>query len=204
MDSTVASDETHREQAEPNAAGPVSTGDPSSDRCTRKELAARLGVHPITIVKWERDGCPVETPGKPRAGGAFPTYYLESDVRVWKQKRDELAASGQTVTLTDARTQKEISQARLNEQKLLVQQRLLIPTEEVEKAWSKEFAAIRTFLLSSYTTHADQILRVASIEGLSGVERELENLAVEALRSCAAGAHVASKARRQKAQSAIA
>src|SRR4051812_25727539 len=103
----------------PPAPGPVLV--------TRRDLAALVGVHPITICKWEREGMPVAT----RGGRGRPSFYDEAVVRAWRQRRDELAAAEKSVSLEEARIRKELSQAALNEQRHSMTARKLLPVEEV-------------------------------------------------------------------------
>ena len=54
---------------------------------TRKELAARLGVHPVTIAEWEKQGCPAVYIGKlARGKGCRPRYDFEK-VKAWLESR---------------------------------------------------------------------------------------------------------------------
>lgn len=54
---------------------------------TRRELAARLGVHPVTIAEWEKCGCPFVYIGKLMNGkGSRPRYELEK-VKAWLENR---------------------------------------------------------------------------------------------------------------------
>lgn len=143
----------------------------------RKELAALLGVHAQTVVKWMADGCPVAEPG--RAGVAHK--YRESEVRAWLQLREDSAERGGTVDLAKARAEREHWQAKLNEQKYKQLQRELLPAEEVEAAWRAEVTAIRAQLLAIPITVADRIHRAAVLEGVTGVERVLDEVIRKAL-----------------------
>lgn len=133
---------------------------------TRSELAKRLDVHAQTITKWTADGCPVARPG--RAG--VPHRYRESEVRAWRQAREEAAETGGVIDLTRARAEKEHWQAKLAEQKLKTLEGELLPLEDVQKAWAAEVTAVRARLLAWSTTLADRVHRAAVIDGIEGVE----------------------------------
>lgn len=154
---------------------------PAAVLLSRRELAAAFNVHMMTVTKWERNGLPIAQ----RGGPGRPSYYDKAVVGEWLRVRDAAAQARESVSLEDARIRKELSQAALNEQRLAVQQRRLLPVEEVEKAWTREVTAIRTVILASYTTHADRIFRAGTLEGIVGVERELKALAHEVLRELA-------------------
>lgn len=55
---------------------------------TRRELADQVGVHPMTVVKWEQDGMPVAKRG---ARGRASLYDPQA-VAAWKDARDAAAA----------------------------------------------------------------------------------------------------------------
>jgi phage terminase Nu1 subunit (DNA packaging protein) len=154
---------------------------PASALVSRRDLAALLEVHMMTVTKWERDGMPVAH----RGGRGRPSLYDAAVVRAWKDARDAAAVDAVDGTLEQARIRRENSQAALNEQKLAVQQRKLLPVEEVEKAWMREVTAVRTVILASYTSHADRIFRAGVLDGVAGVEREMKALAHEILRELA-------------------
>lgn len=158
-------------------------GRPSSEAAalvTRRELASALAKHPMTVTKWEQDGMPVAVRGRK----GKPSLYDEAAVRAWLVEREE-ERGGEFVSLEKARIRKELSQARLNEQRLLVAERKLLPSDDVEKAWASEVAAVRTVLLAVPQTYADKVFRAGTLDGLSGVERALKEAMYEALRELA-------------------
>ena len=53
------------------------------------------------------------------------------------------------------------------------------------RVWRGEVTAIRSLILSSYTTHADRVYRAGVTKGVAGVEAELKALANEVLRELA-------------------
>lgn len=161
---------------------------------SRREVAAALGVHPMTITKWERDGLPVES----RGSRGRPSLYNLDVVRAWREAREQAArdlASG-PMDLHVARARKEHFQALLTQQTLEVRAGKLIPAEVVEKRWAAEVAAARAVILASYTSSADAVFRAATVDGLAGVERELRTIAYGALRELSGGSPAASKRKR--------
>ena len=67
---------------------------------TRKELAERLGVHPKSVSRWERDGCPVAAKGNRKA----PTLFSLVRVETWLQARTSAQQSNGFLSLEAART----------------------------------------------------------------------------------------------------
>jgi P27 family predicted phage terminase small subunit len=160
---------------EPDASG--------DELVTRKELARRLGVHMQTVTKWEREGLPVATRG--RRGRA--STYSERSTREWLEARESAAQKGGLVDVARERARKERAQAILAEQTFQTRARELLPAAEVEKAWLAEIQAVRTAILSTYTTQADRVHRAAILHGVVGVERELRDIAHELLRELSEG-----------------
>lgn len=149
---------------------------------TRRELAALLHVHMMTVTKWERDGLPVATRGR----RGKPSRYREVVVRAWLQQREEAAKQpGSAFDLVKERSRRERAQAVLAEQAFSMRARDLLPREEVERAWAAEVAAVRAKLLAWPMTLADQVHRAAVLEGLPGVERVLHEAVRQALRELA-------------------
>jgi phage terminase Nu1 subunit (DNA packaging protein) len=137
---------------------------------TRRELATALDVHPMTITKWEREGLPVAHRGRK----GKPSRYRETEVRAWLQRREEnLHAAPGALDLITERARRERAQAILAEQAYNIRAKNLLPREEVERAWMAEVTAVRAKLLAWPTMLADQVHRVAVLEGLPGVERLL-------------------------------
>ena len=152
---------------------------------TRRALAERLGVHMQTVTKWERDGLPTAK----RGAKGRPSLYDETEVRAWRQAREEAAKSSGIVDVAQERARKERAQAILAEQTYAIRSREFLPKHEIERAWAAETTAIRTHLLAWSTTLADRVYRAATLEGLGGVERVLHDATREVLRELAAGAH---------------
>lgn len=163
---------TFTQTDDPDAAGPL---------LTRRALAAEFGVHMMTVTKWEQDGMPVAQRGRK----GKPSTYRAEDVRAWLDAREEAASKTGLVDVAQERARKENAQAKLAEQTYQVRARTLLPAEEVSRLWSAEVTAVRSVILSSYTTHADRVFRAATVEGLAGVEVALKNLAYEILRELA-------------------
>lgn len=148
---------------------------------TRRELADRFHVHMQTVTKWEREGMPIAERG--RKGRA--SRYREEDVRDWLSAREQAAKTSGHVDVAQERARKERAQAVLAEQLAATRARLLLSADEVARVWSGEVAAVRSIILASYTSQADKIHRIATLEGVGGVEAALKELAHEVLRQLA-------------------
>lgn len=150
---------------------------------TRRVLADRLGVHPMTVVKWEQDGAPVAQ----RGARGRASLYDPAAVVAWKAARDKAATERPEghVDVAAERARKERAQAVLAEQTFAARARRLLPIDEVERVWAGEVAAVRSAILATYTTAADRLHRVAVTEGVAGVEAELRDLAYGLLRELA-------------------
>jgi transcriptional regulator with XRE-family HTH domain len=150
---------------------------------TRRGLSEALGVHMMTITKWERAGMPIAE----RGAKGRPSYYDEAAVRAWVQLRDESARKPNgPVDLVADRARKERAQAALAEQAYLIRHRDLLPREEVERTWAGEVSATRAKLLSWSLTLADKLHRAATTEGVPGVEQLLAEEVRDVLRELAA------------------
>jgi phage terminase Nu1 subunit (DNA packaging protein) len=150
----------------------------------------------MTVVKWEQNGMPVAHKG----GRGRPSLYDPAAVAAWVAARETNAADSSS--LEEARIRKELSQAALNEQRLAVMEGKLLPAEEVEKAWAREVAAVRTAIMATYATASDRVARAHTLDGVAGVEHELKAIAHEILRELSEGKHVAPKKRPRKAKAA--
>lgn len=149
---------------------------------TRRALALQLTVHMMTVTKWEQEGLPVASRGRK----GKPSLYDEAVVRAWLAARDERAASGEQLDLTQERARKEHWQALLTEQTHQVRARKLLDVDEVAKIWTAEVSAIRATLLAVPVTYADRVFRAATLEGVASVERLLKEIVYQALRGLAA------------------
>lgn len=149
-----------------------------ADLLTRRQLAAAVGVHMMTVTKWEQDGMPVAH----RGGKGRPSHYREVDVRAWIQQREEAAKQPGAVNLVQERARKERAQAIRAETETKIRLRDLVEREDIVRLWAAEAAAARAIILSHYTTHADRVYRVATLEGLPGVEAILKDMALGVLR----------------------
>jgi P27 family predicted phage terminase small subunit len=154
-------------------------------RITRRELAARLDVHMMTITKWERDGMPIAERGE----RGRPSLYDEAEVRAWIQARDEAVKSGHTVDVAQERAKKERAQAALAEQTYQIRAGELVSRADWELAKAAENSAIKAHLLGWSTTLADRLYRAATLEGVPGIERLLAETVREVLRELADGRH---------------
>jgi hypothetical protein len=89
---------------------------------------------------------------------------------------------------TLAEAQRQVAVERVRGLRLTNDQRrgLLLPADEVEKEWLKFVMAVRAKLLLWSTTLVDKLTRVATLEGVSGVEREIDVAVREVLTEMAA------------------
>lgn len=146
------------------------------------QLAEALGCNVRTLAKWLEEGMPVVRRGR----GGRASLYDEVEVRAWLEAREE-AARGEEgpLVLEHERALKEHWLALVNKQTYLTRERQLIPAAEVEVALSRERDAVRAKVLSIYTTRADRLHRIATLEGVAGVEEELRQIGHEVLRELA-------------------
>lgn len=166
---------------------PAPSTPPSDKLLTRRELAEVLGVHMMTVTKFEQSGMPIAE----RGGRGRASRYREVEVRAWLRGREEARSADGTVDLVRERARRERAQAELTEQTLKVRARVLLPSEEVERVWSTRLTALRTRLLAMPVMLADQLARAAALEGPAGVERQLTVAINEALRELAGAATTA-------------
>lgn len=148
---------------------------------TRQELAVALGCHPGSISKWQDAGMPVFV----RGGRGKPSKYDEVVVRAWLQQREEAARRSGPLDPLQERAAREHAQRLLLEQTHQVRAKELLPADEVAQIWAAEIGAVRAKLLAWPLTLADQVYRVATLEGLPGVERVLHEAVYQALREIA-------------------
>jgi phage terminase Nu1 subunit (DNA packaging protein) len=158
----------------------TSTGTPAEQGglMTRRQLADALDVHMMTVTKWERDGCPIAERGRK----GKPSLYREADVRAWRDRRDEAAASGESRDLAIERARKEHWQAQLAEQQFRVRAGTLIPSDQVERVWAHHVAAVRAKLLALPSALCDALARAAVDGGVSAVEETLQVAIYDTLR----------------------
>jgi phage terminase Nu1 subunit (DNA packaging protein) len=153
-------------------SGQGATAPPPAERATgrlwtRHELAAEVGVHPQTVVKWERDGMPVAIRG---ARGVASKYRL-ADVWVWAMDRERGRAGGEAVNLATERAKLAEAQRLESELRLRKRQGELLERADVAKVWGEHIAQARTQLLSVPRAVADECTQVARVDGAVGVER---------------------------------
>jgi hypothetical protein len=152
---------------------------------TRRQLAARFGVHPITVSKWQLDGCPVAAPG----GRGVPTLFSLVRVQSWREAKARAKQTGPMVSLELAGTRQAEQDALLKEQLRLARARELLPRSEVEKRWAHEVSAVRTYLLSAPVAWSDRIHRAAIKGGQPSVEAEVTAMIRQALEELSQGRH---------------
>jgi phage terminase Nu1 subunit (DNA packaging protein) len=146
------------------------------------DLPAQAGpVNSGTVSKWERDGMPVAVRGR----GGRASLYREADCRAWLVAREAAAKKGAIVDVARERARKEHWQAVLARQTYRAREKELLPRAEVERAWSALVAAVRAKLLAVPAAHADRVHRAATLEGLPGVERALQEGIRDVLREMA-------------------
>lgn len=132
----------------------------------RADLARELDIHPRTLLKWFRDGCPDAD---------------RRTVEAWRDARDRQTRD-RRAALEAARARKELAQAIEAEQRVAIRAGRLIPVDEVDRVWSSQVAALRARLLSMPTALADRLCRIAATGGAAGIEAALETAIHEALR----------------------
>jgi hypothetical protein len=136
----------------------------------RRALAERLEVHPQTVVKWQEEGMPVaERGGKGRAS-------------LYDEARRAAAAKGPAVDLVAERARKERAQAVEAEQRVAIKAREYRPIGEYTRVWQATLEALKTAILTTYLTKADQVHRAGVLAGVAGVEAELKAIALGLLR----------------------
>lgn len=136
---------------------------------TRRELAQRIGIHMQTVAKWLEEGMPVADRGSRGRAAKF----RESDVRAWRAARETAAKRTGLVDVAQERARKERAQAMEAEQRVAIRAKNFLPAVDVERAWAFEINAVRTYALAIPATQADRLTRVATLEGVSGVEAVL-------------------------------
>ena len=152
---------------------------PARKTLTRLELAAAMKVSPRTVAKWLEEGMPVDERGR---GGRASRYRLK-DVKAWATAYEKAASGkGRPMDALAARAERDRWQAALAEQTHQLRARHLLPAAEVEAAWAKTLVALRAHLLALPVALPDRLERVARLEGVTGVERELEAAIHSALR----------------------
>lgn len=144
---------------------------------TRRQVAEALDVHIGTVQKWERNGCPIAQRG---VGGRATLFDVEA-VRAWRASHNQASPGVMNQTLAQERARKERAQAELNEQLYRTRARELIPATEVLRAFHVLVAAVRTRLLALDATLSDRVYRVATLEGIGGVERTIREATREVL-----------------------
>lgn len=149
---------------------------------TRRELAGILGVHPITVKKWEDQGLPVAE----RGARGIASKYSVRQVRAWHAARGASPESQEMPTDSiGIKARKEHFQTLLAQQKFEERAKRLIPIHEVERAWSMIVVAVRSKLLALPQTLSDKLYREATLHGLEGVERALDESVRDVLRELA-------------------
>jgi phage terminase Nu1 subunit (DNA packaging protein) len=149
---------------------------------TRREIAGILGVHMMTVTKWEQTGMPVREPGRK----GKPSLYSEADVRAWLEAREEAARNGTGgLNPLQQRARKDLAQAMLAEQTLEERAGNLLRRDDVEKSRAAEIAGVRSKILSWPMTIAPALHREAALHGRVGVERVLQHAVEELLRDLA-------------------
>ena len=150
---------------------------------TRRELAARFTVHPMTVTKWEQEGLPVARRGR----RGKPSLYDEAACRAWHDARETAAADEGPVDLVRERARKERAQAMLAEQAYASRAKILLPADEVERLWTAELMAARAKLLSLPHAYADRLARAATRRGVAGAEDLIRQMVEEVLAELAEG-----------------
>lgn len=149
---------------------------------TRKEAAARLGVHPQTILNWEKAGLVPDIRGRRGVASKFKL----STIKAWRDAQDldarrELGESSPAAE----RAKRDRAQRKLLEQTYEVRARHLLPADEVRKVWSSHIAAVRSKILALPATATARLHRADKIGGQRGLGLELKTITNELLRELA-------------------
>jgi phage terminase Nu1 subunit (DNA packaging protein) len=134
---------------------------------TRPQLAACLGVHAITISKWEaHDGLPVAQAGGP---GRASLYDLPK-VIAWYLAREKHAAKPEgSLDLDTERARQASMQARRTELEIRKREGQLVEADMILAAWTEILTAVRTTLLAMPTASAEDLV-VCAEKGPRAVE----------------------------------
>jgi phage terminase Nu1 subunit (DNA packaging protein) len=141
-----------------------------------------IELHPQTISKLIEEGLPVAVRGR---GGRASRFNVAA-VQQFMKNRRSAGANGPAVNVAHERARKERAQARLAEQVHALRERELLPAQEVEKVWSAHVAAVRAKLLAWPSTLTDRLARAFTLDGIAGLERELNEAVRDVLRELAA------------------
>lgn len=144
-------------------------------RVTRTEFAKLIDSTPDRVSKLIAEGLPTVETGN---GRGHKTILDLDKALPWLFKR-------RAGSLDAAKTKLALVQAQLADQMLQLRAKQVISADEVEKVWAAEVAAVRAIILASYTTHADRVHRAGVLEGLTGIERAMKEVAYGTLRELA-------------------
>lgn len=121
---------------------------------TRTELALAMEMHPGTLTKWERDGCPVAK----RAPRGRPSLFDRAAVEAWRDERDAtLKASGLSLEAARARFAK--AQAERVEMQNAVRRGELLELAEVVREGQDILLVVRARLLALPSSLAPELAR---------------------------------------------
>jgi hypothetical protein len=144
----------------------------------RRALAATLSVHVDTISDWIDHGLPVA-----RRGGRGTAHAFDlAAVKTWLTQRSA-TMSADAAELVKQRARREAAGAQLAEQAYAMRERILIPQDEVDRAWADHVSAVRTFLLAAPDHWLDAILRAYEVSGRSAAYNVLKTQVRDALRA---------------------
>jgi terminase small subunit / prophage DNA-packing protein len=132
---------------------------------SRTELAALLGVNPVTITKWQGEGLPVAQ----RGGRGRESKYRMAEVWAWGLARERARASagtnggGADMSLPVERAKLSRIQTQLAQQKFRKAEGELLEAHEIGRTWSLIVLAIKAKLLALATAVADRV--VSAVRG---------------------------------------
>jgi phage terminase Nu1 subunit (DNA packaging protein) len=161
-------------------------------RLTRAALAKALGIHPGTVTRWERDGCPVAE----RAPRGRPSLFDLDAVRAWRRAADQ-AARAEGLSLEAERARLARAQATLAEKKLKALAGELLPAAEVRRVYSALVGATKAKLLAIPRAVAPELVQVAGAGGIPAIEAVLRRRVHEALTELARRPHPSETRRRR-------
>ncbi len=152
---------------------------------TRFQLAETLGVHHITVAKWEREGLPVEQRGR----GARPSWYSLPQAVQWWHRR-EISALEERVSgplnLDQERARQANRQAKKLDLEIQRREGELAPVAEMAAVVTEILGATRAGILALPAALAEALTAAARDGGPRAVERALREAITGALRELAA------------------
>jgi phage terminase Nu1 subunit (DNA packaging protein) len=147
------------------------------DLLGQKDLASLFQVESRTIRLWVQAGCPER-----RINGR-PMYSL-TDVIAWRREEDQRTA-GATPDEARERVLKLRAERELVELKLDERRKVLVPSADVDRQWSRIAGVLRSRLLASRGRWAPRIIGLAGMKDAARIMDEMIADVLESLRDSA-------------------